>query len=134
VKAFFDTNLLVYAATSDGKKRRSAECLAGGGIVSVQVLNEFVHVARRKLKHDWSQIEVALAQFRAIFDEVVPVTMNTHDSAVVLARDHRLSIYDALIVAAALEAGCDTLYSEDMQHDRTIGPLRIHNPFVDSPP
>lgn len=65
---------------------------------------------------------------------MVPITLETHVAAVTLAREHRLSFYDALIVAAALEAGCDTLFSEDLQHGRTIGPLRIRNPFVDGPP
>lgn len=133
MKAFFDTNILVYAATSDSKKQRAADCLARGGVASVQVLNEFVNVARRKFHHDWPQIELALLQFRITLDEVVPITLDTHGSAVALARDHTLSFYDALIVAAALEAGCDTLYSEDMQHSRMIGSLRIQNPFIASP-
>jgi len=131
VKPFFDTNILVYAATSDPKKQRAVDCLGRGGAASVQVLNEFVHVARRKFDHDWPRIETALAHFRNTFDKVVPLTLTTHASAVALARDHRLAFYDALIVAAALEAGCDTLYSEDMQHGRTIGTLRIENPFVE---
>jgi predicted nucleic acid-binding protein len=131
VKAFFDTNILVYAATSDARKHQAADCLGRGGVVSVQVLNEFVHVARHKLHHDWPQIELALLQFRAALDEVVPLTPITHGSAVALARDHLLSFYDALIVAAALEAGCDTLYTEDMQDGRTFGSLRIQNPFIE---
>jgi predicted nucleic acid-binding protein len=129
MKAFFDTNILIYAATSDGKKQRAADCLGLGGCASVQVLNEFVHVARRKLRHDWPQIELALGLFRASLDEVVPITLNTHAGAVALAREHGLSFYDALIVASAIEADCDTLYSEDMQHGRTIGGLAIVNPF-----
>jgi predicted nucleic acid-binding protein len=132
VKAFFDTNILVYATTSDAKKQRAADCLRRGGLASVQVLNEFVHVARRKLRHDWRQIEFALGQFRNSLDDVIPVTMNTHISAVSLARDHSLAFYDALIVAAALEAGCDILYSEDMQHGRKFGSLTIVNPFLES--
>ena len=134
MKAFFDTNILVYTATSDAKKQQAAACLGRGGCASVQVLNEFVHVARRKLRHDWHQIEFALEQFYDSFDDVVPVTLNTHTSAVSLAREHGLSFYDALIVAAAVEAGCDTLFSEDMQHGRTIGGLGIVNPFVESTP
>jgi predicted nucleic acid-binding protein len=133
MKAFFDTNILVYAATSDSKKQRAADCLSRGGRASVQVFNEFVHVARRKLRHDWPQIELALGLFRASLDEVVPVTMNTHGGAVVLAREHGLSFFDALIVAAALEAGCDTLYSEDLQDGRVIGGLTIVNPFLEDP-
>ena len=134
MKAFFDTNILVYATTSDAKKLQAGDCLKRGGIASVQVLNEFVHVARRKLRHDWPQIEFALGQFRDSLDDVVPVTLSTHIGAVSLARDHGLSFYDALIVASAIEAGCDTLYSEDMQHGRTIGGLAVVNPFVQSAP
>jgi len=131
VKAFFDTNILVYTATSDAKKQRAADCLSRGGLASVQVLNEFVHVARRKLRHDWPQIEFALGLFRASLDDIVPVTLNTHIAAVTLAREHGLSFYDALIVAAAIEAGCATLFSEDMQHGRTIGGLTVVNPFIE---
>jgi predicted nucleic acid-binding protein len=134
VKAFFDTNILVYTATSDAKKQQAADCLRRGGLASVQVLNEFVHVARRKLRHDWPQIEFALGLFRDSPDDVVPVTVNTHIGAVALARDHSLSFYDALIVAAAIEAGCDTLFTEDMQHGRKFGSLAIVNPFVESAP
>jgi predicted nucleic acid-binding protein len=131
LKAFFDTNILVYAATSDSKKQRASECLRRRGIASVQVFNEFVHVARRKLRHDWPQIELALGMFRDALDDVVPVTINTHAVAVRLARDHGLSFYDALIVAAASEAGCDSLYSEDLQHGRSFGNVTIVNPFHD---
>lgn len=132
MKAFFDTNILVYAATSDEKKRQAAYCLGRGGIISVQVLNEFVHVARRKLRHDWPQIELALGIFRASLDSIVPVTLDTHTYAVLFAREHGLSFYDALIVAAAIEAGCDTLFTEDMQHGRKFGGLTIVNPFTGS--
>ena len=131
MKAFFDTNILVYTATSDAKKQRAVDCLARGGVASVQVLNEFVHVARRKLRHDWPQVELALGLFRASLDDVVPVTLNTHNGAVSLAREHSLSLHDALIVAAAIEAGCDTLFSEDMQHGRSIGGLVTVNPFLE---
>jgi predicted nucleic acid-binding protein len=128
VKACFDTNILVYTATSDARKQRAVDCLSRGGVVSVQVLNEFVHVARRKLRHDWPQVELALGLFRATLDDVLPVTL--HTGAVSLAREHGLSFYDALIVAGAIEGGCDTLFSEDMQHGRSIGGLAIVNPFV----
>ena len=130
--AFFDTNILVYAATSDAKRQIANECLGRRGLASVQVLNEFVHVARRKLGHDWPHIEFALGLFRASLDDVVPLTLNTHAGAVALAREHGLSFYDALIVAAALEAGCDTLYTEDMQHGRKCGGLVIINPFSEA--
>jgi predicted nucleic acid-binding protein len=130
VKAFFDTNILVYTATSDVKKQQAVDCLRRGGVASVQVLNEFVHVARRKLRHDWPQIELALGLFRTSLDDVVPITLNTHGNAVPVARDHGLAFYDALIVASAIEAGCDILYSEDLQHGRNVGGLAIVNPFL----
>jgi predicted nucleic acid-binding protein len=132
VKAFFDTNILVYAATSDAKKRQAADCLGRGGTISVQVLNEFVQVARRKLRLDWPQIELALGLFRASLGDIVPVTLDTHTCAVLLAREHGMPFYDALIAAAAIEAGCDTLYTEDMQHGRKFGGLTIVNPFAES--
>lgn len=134
MKAFFDTNILVYTATSDARKQRAVDCLGRGGVVSVQVLNEFVHVARRKLHHDWPQVELALGLFRASLDDVLPVTLNTHTGAVSLAREHGLPFYDAMIVAAAIEGGCDTLFSEDMQHGRSIGGLVIVNPFLEGAP
>ena len=129
--AFFDTNILVYAASSDAKAQVANECLGRRGLASVQVLNEFVHVSVRRYRRDWTQIEFALGLFRASLDDVVPVTLNTHAGAIVLAREHGLSFFDALIVAAALEAGCETLYSEDMQHGREFGGLTIVNPFVE---
>jgi predicted nucleic acid-binding protein len=134
VKAFFDTNILVYTTTSDRRQQQAAACLSRGGVASVQVLNEFVHVARRKLRNDWPQIEFALEQFRESLEEVLPVTLATHDSAVVLARDHGISFYDALIVASAIEAGCDTLFTEDLQHGRRFGGLAVVNPFLESAP
>jgi len=89
-----------------------------------------VHVARRKLRHDWPQIELALGLFRDSLDDVAAVTLATHAAAVLLARDHGIAFYDALVVSSAIETGCDTLYSEDMQHGRTFGGLTIVNPFA----
>lgn len=130
MRVFFDTNILLYIVTPDPKKHLAAACLDAGGVASVQVLNEFAHVARRKLGHDWPAIEAALTRFRVALDAVVSIDIGTHTSAVTLARDHGLAFYDALIVAAAIQAGCDTLYSEDMQHGRAFGGLTIRNPFV----
>jgi predicted nucleic acid-binding protein len=132
VTAFFDTNVLVYAASSEAKRRIANECLGRRGLASVQVLNEFVHVTRRKFRHDWPQVDLALGLFRAALDDVVPVTLNTHAGAMTLAREHGLSFFDALIVAAAQEAGCDTLYTEDMQHGRRFGGLTVVNPFLEA--
>jgi predicted nucleic acid-binding protein len=129
VTAFFDTNVLVYTATSDPRKHQADRIIRAGGIVSVQVLNEFAHVASRKLRHRWDIIEFALDQFRLSLEDIRPLTYETHAAALKLARNDGFSFHDALIVASAIEAGCDTLYSEDMQHGRTIGALTILNPF-----
>ena len=60
----------------------------------------------------------------------VPLTLATHEAALALASQHSVSLYDALVVASALEADCDTLLSEDMQHGRVIDArLTITNPF-----
>ena len=128
--AFFDTNVLVYTITADPRGIVARSRLGDGGVVSAQVLNEFVRVARKKLRLDWAMVEAALAELRALVDDVRPVALSTHEFAVSLARRDGLDIYDALIVAAAIEAGCETLYSEDFQHARRFGDLTIVNPFL----
>jgi predicted nucleic acid-binding protein len=134
VSAFFDTNILVYAQQVDGKGDRARALLAGGGKLSVQVLNEFTAVSRRKQRRDWGEIDEAVADVLTMVDPPQALTLDLHQSARALARDHQLSFYDALIVASAIEAGCDTLFSEDMQHGRSIGGLAIVNPFLDGAP
>lgn len=129
-KRFFDTNVLIYAFASGDPKSERAEALLGeGGLIGVQVLNEFTSVARRKLGWPWDQVEAALAVINELLGPARPLTAAIHANAVVLARDHVLSFYDALIVAAALEAGCRSLITEDMQHGRKFGALTIENPF-----
>ncbi len=128
---FFDTNILVYAFLDVAKREAALNLIASGGVISAQVLNEFTNVARRKRERDWTEIERAVSVIRARFADVVPLTADIHASALGLARAHGLSFYDALIVAAAQEAGCDTLYTEDMQHGRKFGGLVIVNPFIE---
>jgi predicted nucleic acid-binding protein len=132
--AFFDTNVFVYAMSDDGRGIAARDRLRGGGVISTQVLNEFVRVSRKKLRLDWAIVEKALMEFRALVDDIRPISLPTHDIAVSLAKDHGLDIYDALIVASAIEAGCDHLYSEDLQHGRRFGDCVIVNPFLDNPP
>jgi predicted nucleic acid-binding protein len=135
VKPFIDTNVLVYAALSNDPRCQTAErLLAAGGTISVQVLNEFANVARGKLKWPWPDIEAMLALVRSRTGRVRELSVLTHQAALALARDHGLGLYDALIVAAALDAGCDTLFTEDLQHGRKFGNLTIVNPFIASAP
>jgi predicted nucleic acid-binding protein len=129
-KRFFDTNILVYAfAADDSRSARAESLIAEGGIIGVQVLNEFTNVARRKLRWQWGQIEASLTVIDDLLGPVAPLTAAIHAGAVVLARDHGLSVSDALIVAAALDAGCQLLLSEDLQHGQNFGALRVENPF-----
>jgi predicted nucleic acid-binding protein len=130
---FFDTNVVLYLLSADpAKADRAEELLAIGGTISVQVLNEFVAVASRKLSMSWIEIREVLAQVRAVC-VVKPVTIETHERALRLAERYGISIYDALIVSAALLANCKTLHSEDMQDGQVIErQLTIRNPFTTS--
>lgn len=130
MSAFFDTNILIYAQQDGVKAERSRVLLADGGKLSVQVLNEFVAVARRKQNKDWRQIAEAIADILVLVDPPLALSLDLHIAARALAETSQLSFYDALIVVSAIEAGCSILYSEDMQHGRTIGKLTILNPFV----
>jgi predicted nucleic acid-binding protein len=129
-EVFFDTNVVLYLLSADSAKANRAEALlAGGGVVSVQVLNEFASVASRKLKLSWSEIREVLTAVRATC-RVQALTVETHDRALALVERVHLSVYDALIVAAALDAGCNTLWSEDMQHGQVFDQqLSLRNPF-----
>jgi predicted nucleic acid-binding protein len=129
-ETFLDTNVLLYLLSSDGSRADIAEAaVAGGGHVSVQVLNEFVSVARRKAGLDWGEIDEVLGAVRRIC-RVHPLTVETHDLARKLAERYTLHIYDASIIAAATLAGCDWLYTEDL-HDgqRFDGGPKVRNPF-----
>lgn len=132
-EAFIDTNILVYAFAGDEARRPQARrIVAAGGVVSVQVLNEFVDAARRKLRQDWPQVQEALASLSAVLDPPLPLTHETHALALDIAERYRLQIYDALILSAAKLAGCRVLYSEDMQHGQAIEGVVICNPFIES--
>jgi len=134
VKAFFDTNVLIYAvAEDDPRSAKAEELLVSGGMLSVQILNEFVSVARRKILMSWSDVTEALHAFQVLCPSPLPITMELHEAALKIAEKHGYNIYDALVVAAALEAGCSILYSEDLQDGQTIdGQLTIRNPFAAS--
>jgi predicted nucleic acid-binding protein len=131
VSAFFDTNILVYAQQAGGKADRARALLAGGGKLSVQVLNEFTAVSRRKQDKEWREIDEAISDVLALVEPPLALTLDLHMAARALAENQKLSFYDALIVASAIGAGCNVLYSEDMQHGRSIGGLAIANPFLE---
>ena len=129
-RAFFDTTILIYSISSEEPRAAVAEkLLTEGGWISVQVLNEFAAVARRKLNMSWEQTSEALLAVRALCESPTTLSIETHEAGLEIASRYGYSIYDALILAAALEADCDVLYTEDMQNGQVIGPLTIRNPF-----
>ncbi len=130
MSAFIDTNVLIYAQGTGPKSETARQVVLAGGVVSVQVLNEFAAVLRRKFRLEWDLIADALADVREALGPVRPVDVDIHLRAVDLARLHDFSFYDALIVASALAAGCDTLLTEDLQAGRRIAGLTIVNPFA----
>ena len=131
-RAFFDTNVLIYSVAENDPRSDAAEALlAGGGVISAHVLNEFVAVARRKLGMSWADVTEALDAIRIPCPSPVSITIETHDAALRIAQQYGYHIYDALVAAAALEAKCDTLYTEDMQDGQVIDDqLTIRNPFT----
>ena len=130
-KAFLDTNILLYLLSADETKAMQAEnTIVGGGTISVQVLNEFASVSRRKLKMPFAEIQEILSQIRMMCF-VEPITVNVHDRGLQVAEHYGFSIYDAMIVATALLADCTILYSEDLQDGQVIdSQLMIRNPFI----
>jgi len=127
---FVDTNVLLYLLSADDARADRAEReFVVGAVLSVQVLDEFASVASRKLGMSIAEIREMLATLRAVC-RTVPLTEETHDAGLQIAERYGLSIYDAMIVASALLAGCKSLVSEDFQDGHTFDRrLRVRNPF-----
>jgi predicted nucleic acid-binding protein len=130
-EVFHDTNVILYLLSADVMKAdRAEEVLAAGGRVNVQVLNEVAAVASRRLPLAWPEIREILEQVRAICS-VDPITIQTHERGLAVAARYGLHVYDAMIVAAALESGCSVLYSEDLQDGQVFDrQLTVRNPFA----
>lgn len=131
-KHFLDTNILVYCYTStEPEKREKAQRAAKlpNTIISTQVLQEFSNTLRRKFQIPWDKISDGLHEIQKDFEVYVNIE-STIFRACKIAEKYGFSFYDSLIVAAALESGCTTLFSEDLQHEQIIeGKLKILNPF-----
>jgi predicted nucleic acid-binding protein len=128
--SFLDSNIVLYLASEDlAKADRAQELVAEGGTISVQVLHEIANVSRRKMGLSWAETRNFLLMIRGLL-EVKPITIEIHDVGISLAERYQLSVYDSMIVAAALSAECDMLLSEDLQDGLLInGQLRVLNPF-----
>ena len=127
--AFFDSNVILYLTGRDPAKVAIArDVIRRRGVISVQVLNETARVLRKKFGFDWDDTTEFLIGVRAMCD-VVPITLETHERGLAYAERYQLGVFDAMIVAAAVLAGCTTLYSEDMHHGLVIDGLTVKNPF-----
>lgn len=131
-EVFLDTNVLIYAiAEQDRRGARAEALLASGGRISVQGLNEFVSVARRKMGMSWKDIAEAVEAILVLCPSPIPISLEIHRLARGIAERYGYGMYDALVLAAALQARSKILYSEDFQDGQIIeGKLTIRNPFL----
>ncbi|MDP1932967.1 MAG: PIN domain-containing protein [Gammaproteobacteria bacterium] len=130
-RIFLDSNILLYLQSADAHKANLAEDIARrGGMISVQVLNEVAHVMLYKFRRPWAEINEVLSLLRALFP-VQPLTLAGHQQGLRVAERYGLSLYDAMIVASALQAECEILYSGDMHSGLLIeNRLLVQNPFT----
>lgn len=125
-----DTNVAVYALATTPKADAAATVLRSCSFLSVQVLNEYAYVGRRKRGDAWDVIADDLAALREAVPLILPVTDSANREATRIAARHRLSFYDALMLAVALSGGARTIYSEDMHHGLVIDDtLQVVDPF-----
>jgi predicted nucleic acid-binding protein len=136
VPSFVDANILVYAEDRDAKaKHEKARDLVldlwneRSGALSVQVLQEFYVTVTRKLKKPWSSAKALEVVQEYLTWNVIENTGKLLTNAVELQQKAQLSFWDAMVVQAAIDAGCDTLYSEDLNAGQKFGALIIVNPF-----
>jgi len=124
---FLDSKILVYAFTADPRAAVAQGLLERGGIISVQGLNEFTSMARRKLAMTWAEVLESLAAIRTLCDTILPIDIETHAEGLRIAEYYGYAMFDTLIIASALRANCNTLWSEDMQ-DGIVIDGRLHTP------
>lgn len=137
-KIFLDTNIFAYSFdfTASEKKKIATNLIKellqnGKGVISYQVVQEFINVSYRKFSSPMNQTELT----RFIEDTLIHfwevyASQDLILSGIGIKEQYNYSFYDSLIIAAALEAGCSTLYSEDLQHKQKIYSVQIINPFV----
>ena len=137
-RVFFDTNVLVYRFDADNDKKRNVvgkliekHYSAESGVISTQVIQEFINVCTSKFKPSYSseQIDKIIDDLLEPLCQQVPNT-TYYKKALRLYEDCSISFYDSLILQAALDTGCQTLYTEDLQHGQKFGKLTVINPFL----
>jgi len=130
-KIFVDTNIVIYSLGKESTKAHlAAPLFVGSPSISTQVLSETANVASKRLSLSMPEIRKLIISLESMC-RVEIISLLTIHVALDICERYSFSWYDSLIVAAALEAGCDTLYTEDLQHGQVIeARLRIVNPFV----
>jgi predicted nucleic acid-binding protein len=135
MRAAVDSNVLIYAAGVNdvGRYKQSVDLLErlgmASGVIPAQALAECHRVLTRKYQRAAHAVAQDIARWGALFD-VAPTTLVTLNMATAMATQHKLQIFDAVIIAAAAEAGCRVLFSEDMQHEAAFNGVTIINPFA----
>jgi predicted nucleic acid-binding protein len=134
-RIFLDTTIFIYAFSDDpatANKGEIARDIVGEPFeISVQVLNEFANVARRKFDKEWAAIESLLSDIVYVSNVIHPLILDVHLKGIRLSKQHGFQLYDAMLIASALKAGCDIFASEDMQDGMVIeNRLTIRNPFA----
>lgn len=132
-KVFLDTNIIIYcySQSEPDKQQIAIDCVqAGSPWISTQVLNETINTLKRKFSLDYIQIGAVVDELKQQL-QIAVVSTSTIQFALAIAQKYQYSYFDSLIVASALEVGCDRLYSEDMQDGQQIdNQLTITNPFL----
>ena len=130
MRGFLDTNVLLYLnSPNDTKCLITAKLLKNEGVISVQVLNDYCAVSRRKGSQSWDTISQRCDDLIQLLD-VCDLTIDGQILARGYAARYGYTIYDANILASAKLAGCDSLWTEDMQHGQVIDGVEIVNPFL----
>ncbi|MFP4076516.1 MAG: PIN domain-containing protein [Halochromatium sp.] len=129
--SFLDSNIVLYSLDkNDAKQQKALGLLAADAVISTQVLSEVANVMRRKLGYEVEAIRAVLLRLMRTA-QLHPVASSTILLALDVAQRYGFSYYDSQIVAAAQEAGCATLYSEDLQHGQVLSSgLQVINPWL----
>jgi len=130
-KVFIDSNIVLYLLDTDLQKQKIAgEIILSNPTLSAQVLTEVANVCKRKFKYSKDEVLNLWADLLSDCQQI-PTNSSTFHKAIQLVNRYKFQLFDALIVASALEANCNTLYSEDMQHQMVVEKqLTIVNPFL----
>lgn len=130
IERFLDSNVLIYAYTSDDRREQAIDLIAEGGVISVQSLAEFIHVARRRLKIDGPLLFEAVRKLTDNLHIGGSVTLDVLHEGLAISQRYKLSVHDSTLIAVALQSGCDEFLSEELHHGLVInGRLTVRNPF-----